>query len=312
MSFREKTLHIALGYTCNNNCIFCMESREGRFATVKNVSVQDHKQTLLYSSKLFDRVVFTTGEPTLNKDLHELIAYAKELRYKEIYIVTNGRRLSSGKYFNSLIERGLNGVSISIHAHNPELHDKLTRTKDSFDQTVRGLKNAMELRRARKLKSFNINTTLTKLNYDNIDKMYRFFIEFNPDLIVMNFFSPKADAKSKSKLLMPKYSDVVDNLRQLYKDDDKRFLLVDFPPCTLKDMLSQLGSIEDYHINTENSGLSDETGYGDYYTEDIRGSRPSNDKCRVCIMNTRCHGFPKEYIDLYGDEEIKPIEDNNH
>jgi len=86
---RNKTLQITLGYSCNNNCSFCTEDRNNR-AAKKNTPIEFYKKIIKDSAKKFKTIIFTHGEPTLNKNLPELIRYAKEFSYPRISLVSNG------------------------------------------------------------------------------------------------------------------------------------------------------------------------------------------------------------------------------
>ncbi len=61
--------------------------------------------------------------------------------------MTNGRRLSHLPYAALLAKSGMNRFYISIHGHTKKLHEGLTRTPDSFEQTVAGLDTVARLKR---------------------------------------------------------------------------------------------------------------------------------------------------------------------
>lgn len=77
-----KTLHISAGYTCNNACLFCMESdKESRYRIVKNFIATKHMYHEIDKHKNVKKVAFSRGEPTLNPNLAEYVAYAKNSCY---------------------------------------------------------------------------------------------------------------------------------------------------------------------------------------------------------------------------------------
>lgn len=294
----EKTLHMTIGYCCNNNCIFCMENREAR-AKIKGIPLSEFKEILIESVKKFNRVVFTFGEPTLNKNLLELISYAKDSGYSEISLITNGRLLSYRKFCDDLIKNGLNMIGVSIHGHNKNLHESLTRTPKSFEQTCKGLDNIQKLRQKGALKNFTINTTIIKINFHYLSEIYDFFIKFNPDQIIFNMFNPKDEAKKRFNLLMPRYSEVMKIIKKLYLEKKKKFVLIDFPPCVSGGMISQLGHIEDYHFK---EGHLDEN----YKTESLKGKMKLQ-RCKGCKLNNICQGISSVYIKNFGKEEFQPL-----
>ncbi|MBU4449766.1 MAG: glutamate racemase, partial [Actinobacteria bacterium] len=70
--------------------------------------------------------------------------------------------------------------SFSIHGHTPELHDSLTRSKGSFEQTKQGIKNLIEL-----AQPISTNTVVVKQNYKYLAKITEFLSNCEVKLIVV-------------------------------------------------------------------------------------------------------------------------------
>jgi radical SAM protein with 4Fe4S-binding SPASM domain len=159
-------MDLAITYRCNNKCLHCYAGgpRETKELTTH--------EWLLVIDKLFElgipHVVFTGGEPTLRDDLPSLIAHTQEVGLVS-GLVTNGRKLKDETYFKSLIDAGLDHVQITIESNNPKVHDKITGVEGSWDETVRGLKNAI----ASPIYTLS-NTTLNQYNVEDILKTVDF------------------------------------------------------------------------------------------------------------------------------------------
>ena len=136
---REQRVHILTGAVCNNNCIFCMEEdRDARYVT--NSATSDATvRWILSQHERYEEVCFTSGEPTTNRRLPLWVTMAKTAGARCISVMTNGRALSYERYTRMLIARGMNRFYVSIHGHTKKLHEGLTRTPGSFEQTVGGL-----------------------------------------------------------------------------------------------------------------------------------------------------------------------------
>lgn len=97
---RIKTLNWHIIKACNMQCKFCY----ARFAEIKEprVSEAEGRQILeaLAASKLFRKINFAGGEPTLIPELPSYIRYAKELGF-EVSMVTNGSFLTK-KYLEKI------------------------------------------------------------------------------------------------------------------------------------------------------------------------------------------------------------------
>ncbi len=150
-------MDLALTYRCNNDCAHCYNARSRRYP---EISTQEWKDIL---DRLWEvgipHIVFTGGEPTLRKDLPELIAHA-EHNGQITGINTNGRRLKDPRYVQSLVDAGLDHVQITLESHLPKIHDAMVHSDGAWLDTVAGLKNVLETRLF-----VMTNTTLLEDNY---------------------------------------------------------------------------------------------------------------------------------------------------
>jgi radical SAM protein with 4Fe4S-binding SPASM domain len=136
-------MDLALTYRCNDDCAHCYNARSRDFP---EMPASDWKRVL---NQLWDlgipHVVFTGGEPTLRDDLPELVAHAQQLG-QICGLNTNARRLSDPAFLQRLVEAGLDHVQITLESHDSEIHDAMVRRKGAWNQTVQGLKNALDSR----------------------------------------------------------------------------------------------------------------------------------------------------------------------
>ena len=144
---QRERVHVSVGAVCNNNCIFCMEEdRDGRCVT-NSAMTDDRVRWVLEQSRGAEEVCFTSGEPTTRAELPSFVATARTMGYPRISVMTNGRRLGHVPYATRLVKAGVNRFYVSIHGPTKQLHDGLTRTPGSFDQTVAGLDSVTRLKR---------------------------------------------------------------------------------------------------------------------------------------------------------------------
>jgi radical SAM protein with 4Fe4S-binding SPASM domain len=142
-------------------------------------------------------VTFTGGEPTLRDDLPPLLQYAQNSGLVS-GLITNGRKLSDKGYVKSLADAGLDFVQITVESHIPEVHDKMTCSPGSWNETVEGLRNALESKIY-----VSTNTTLTRLNVDGALET----MEFLKNLGVKSFccnsliYSGRGESSSKELAL---------------------------------------------------------------------------------------------------------------
>lgn len=136
-------MDLALTYRCNNACAHCYNARARNYP---ELSTEQWKTILDGLWKIgIPHIVFTGGEPTLRDDLAELIRHA-ESNGQITGINTNGRRLKDANYLQSLLDAGLDHVQITFESYIPEIHDQMVCHTGAWEETLEGLKNAIDSR----------------------------------------------------------------------------------------------------------------------------------------------------------------------
>ena len=134
-------MDLALTYRCNNDCHHCYNARPRNYP---ELTTGKWKQILDRLWQLgIPHVVFTGGEPTLRKDLPELIAHA-EANGQITGLNTNGRRLKDPEYVHKLVQAGLDHVQITFESHEPGVHDQMVNANGAWEQTNAGLQNVLD------------------------------------------------------------------------------------------------------------------------------------------------------------------------
>lgn len=150
---------IDVTYRCNYNCPYCyvgcspdVNHRELSKEEIFNVIDELVKLDVLV-------LCLCGGEPTLRRDLFDIIQYANE-RGIDVNMVTNGS-LISDNFASKLAESGIAAVQVSLDGSKPEIMEKL-RPKGSYNRAINAIKNLTE---------YGIPTVVsfcsTKLNIDD-------------------------------------------------------------------------------------------------------------------------------------------------
>ena len=134
-------LMVDLTHRCNMECANCY---------LPNREIPDMDVTKFYDflRKLPKRVIVRLigAEPTIRNDLPDIIKNVKRCGH-QVSVTTNGLRLSSRKYVQSLKESGLRMVLISMNgAADPDVYAVLDRGREYAEMKYNALKNAMEAR----------------------------------------------------------------------------------------------------------------------------------------------------------------------
>ena len=292
----EKKIALILGYECNNNCRFCYcANKKNKF---KPISTSQAKKIL---EKAIERgcsfVDFNGGEPTIRKDIFELVAYAKDLGFKTIAITTNGRMFSYKKFAEKMVKCGLNHAVFSIHGHKAELHDYLTRCKGSFVQATKGLKNLKEINPDIYICT---NTTITRINYKFLPQIAENNIKLGANGCEFIFVHPRGNALREVAPFIPKTIEIGK------KYDINHFHFRYFPLCYMvgfENYLSELVALfalREEHIGPEFEDLNVEKGRKEI-------GRVKGPQCKACKYYSICEGIFREYAERRGFKELVPV-----
>jgi MoaA/NifB/PqqE/SkfB family radical SAM enzyme len=101
------------------------------------------------------QLTFTGGEPTLRKDLVELVRHAE---WHVTRLNTSGINLSA-ELCKQLEKANLDGVQVTLHSDDHQIHDALVGKLGAWVQTVQGIQNALQAGL-----SVSVNTPLVKMN----------------------------------------------------------------------------------------------------------------------------------------------------
>lgn len=320
---RKDRLHISIGAICNNNCIFCMEEdREGRYIN-NSAMTKDRVRWMLEGHRGAEEVCFTSGEPTTREDLPLFVAWAKELGFRRISIMTNGRRLGHFPYAVALARAGMNRFYISIHGHTKRLHEGLTRTPESFEQTVAGLGSIAKLKRYGV--ELHTSTVITDRNLPHMLHIYRFLREQGVDQVVFNVMQANGRADTYFERIFPKYTNIAAEFRRFLDEvgeERPMAFLVDIPLCTTTEIPDfNRGYVERYlHYDAEEQvpldvGKQPERaakgrgrGLVLITREDLDDAeRVKREECRSCRYEPQCEGVWKNYLRRYGWEEFEAV-----
>lgn len=285
-------IEIVTGFACNNFCKFC------------SVGNRDFNKTTDVVKKEIDEAVaehprelnFTGGEPTIRRDIVELISYAKE-KMQEIRITTNGRMLSYPEFTKTLVDAGLTGAIFSIHSHRAGIHDYLTSVKGCFEQATKGMKNLSE-----HSGNISINTVINSMNYKNLPDLAKMLLKFNISSLCLIY--PTIDGNLLDNMhLLPKYSDVSKKVVEtidLVNAQGIPIWALNLPACFLPGF-EKLSSIMKMKTKMYWPDMKTDLDVKKYENT----IKP--EQCDGCKLRKICPGIPKKYAEKHGSSEVTPV-----
>ena len=271
---------------CNSNCIMCPDSDIVR-NTRENPDIKKLLEQVECIPNDTKHITITGGEPGLLRDnLLKLLEKCKiDLPDTEFLLLTNGRIFSDENFtkkFKENIPRNIR-IAVPIYADNEKLHDEITRAKESFKQTVIGIKRLIE----RDI-DVEIRIVVLKKNYQYLEDIAKFITKEFPRAKIVNIMALEMTGnayKNKGQVWI--------NFEEIKKYLYKACVtiiragiitnLYNFPLCNLDERLYSIAhkSITDYKVR---------------YKE----------QCEECLAKENCGGFFNSTIHIK-DIKVKPI-----
>ncbi|UCC91781.1 MAG: radical SAM protein, partial [Candidatus Aenigmatarchaeota archaeon] len=281
----RKKVEIVTGFLCNNHCKFC------------SVGERRINRPLEEIKREIDRAVeeepyeinLTGGEPTIRKDIFELISYARK-KVNIVRITTNGRLLYYEWFAKKLVEAGLTGAIFSLHSSDAKTHDYLTSVKGSFGQLMKGMENLSKI-----VEDISVKTVVNTLNYKQLPAMVKKTIDrFKVKTYCLIY--PTIDGIIVGHTeLMPRYENVrpyVHRALEVVREKNRVGWVLNVPPCFLDKEEQNCGTMK---LNTIMYWPDMRT---DLDKKKLEG-KIKIDKCKGCELRENCPGIPSDYYELH-------------
>jgi len=208
-------LNIPVNFFCNQKCFFCSEGDKWEFKHLKwNEDSIVYKLLEEWKWKFY-QAMFTSWEPTLNKNIWKYIAKAKKLWYERIWIITNWTQLYKDDLRKEILVAWLNEITLSIHWSNAIIHEKNIWVKWIYDKVLLGL---IKLRKDSKDIKINISMVLNRYNlFDLYNSIFK-YQKLGIDIFLVNTMRPDWYWKDKMKEVSIKYMDFVSYINNLSEE----------------------------------------------------------------------------------------------
>ncbi len=318
---------IALTYRCNNRCTFCYASAPDRGHNVPEMTTEQVTRviTKIVEQAKVPTISFTGGEPTLRRDLAELVAFAKSVKMR-VNLITNGIRCADENFVGQLKDAGLDSAQVSLEAADAAVHNRVVGNPQAFYKTVQGIKN---------LKAAGIhthtNTTINRYNREHLPELIDFLTDLKQEYLSMNMVirtggaikAEEAKAAGEPEIGYLEIGDLVLELKQHAEARGMRFVWYSpVPYCLFNPAQHGLGSqscaAADGLLSVNPAGdvlpcSSFEQGIGNLLHEDFdaiwqtrtakywRRKEFLPPDCRGCDLANLCCGACPLYWDAAGD-----------
>lgn len=287
-------------YICNNDCLICFAGDRKR-VIAKPSPLKQLKSFIGKNYRSHRYIDIAGGEPTLYKELPDLIRYCKD-KGLVVRMFSNCRRFKDTAFTEEIVKTELDYVIVDFHSHHPSVHDRMTQRRGSFSETLKGLENL----KSSGFKNISAMLIIHKLNYKGILQTIRFMVSlgvithFNIHSLII-----QGSAFKNKEGLGIRLSNIAPFLEEAFvylEGKGERFSIGSFPICLFSKKFRKYFYNLRYHLDCKN-----------YLTGAARGGIGLGlaGRCVDCQIKRCCPGTWHPYFHLFGDNELKPQKEIN-
>lgn len=276
-----RQLELDVTHACNNNCDFCAvgpKSGSDRLPDDLVARIETGRR------QGAEALWLDGGEPTLHPQLIGLVRVARRLGYREVGLITNGRRLAYDTYTRALLASGLTRLTVSIHAATASLHDRMVGVEGAHAQSLEGLRRARDL--AGGDLDLAVRMTVTRDNAGEQVDLAGLVHAEGIGRLEIGYVLPSGPGSTRRA---PEVESAVQcTIRALRSWSEKLELLVlDLPPCLLEGHEAHVAVDPDVLRRGRAHAGIDAVDWGTWRA----GRRQHAPECEPCPHRSRCGGF---------------------
>jgi len=200
---RHSTLiEIEVTQRCNLRCPVCFMSAEAAPPDPPLVQIEGIYANVLAKAGGQTSIQLTGGEPTLRKDLPEIVRAGRKAGFAAIEVNTNGLVISRKPAFlHELVEAGTTGIYLQFDGLTPEVYSQI-RGNDILSDKLQAIQNCRDAG----IQVVLAMTIIAGVNQDQIGEVLNFALE-NLDVVAgvalqPAFISGRFDVQSSRRLTM--------------------------------------------------------------------------------------------------------------
>lgn len=290
---------------CNNRCGFCttgwVNAEDGaKLSHVPRDVIRGQLQRAFESGAR--RALFQGGEPTVRRDLGDLLSDAHAIGYQATTIFTNARMAASRAGARWLTAMNVTWFQVSIQGGTAEAHDTSVGATGAFEQTVAGTRRLLALGQRVK-----VNAVLTRHLLDTLGAFAELMIALGPEEVGLDTVKPSGafgEERASFADLVPALGPHRAAIRDAVLAMDAAGLvarLTSFPPCLAPGAEHLVSEEAETTLTHQTSGVSvNKLAWK-------RAMQRKPESCAACAYDATCGGVYVPYAELHGTDELSPI-----
>ncbi|HEY8429274.1 MAG TPA: radical SAM protein [Sandaracinaceae bacterium] len=274
-------------FSCNQACRFCFVSTH--LPAARDEAIVAAIERAAAAGRV---ITFSGGEPTLCADLVRYVRLARSLSALPIVLETNATRLGDGTLARELVEAGLDEVFVSLHGASAEVSDTITCAPGTFEATRRGIDRLHETGIR-----LQINFVICQANAHELPAWVDLLASRWPRAHgTVSFVAPSTDLVPRDRALVPRYGEVLPVLAEAVARAKERGVplggfesMCGIPLCLVPRELDEYFALSEIPPGFD------------------AGEFVKAAACAECDLASRCYGVRRGYVELHGDEELRPV-----
>ncbi len=268
---------------CNQNCTYCDARRsQDDPAWVRRTAVEARIRAAVSGGA--QQIILTGGEPTLRRDLPDLVGLTRALGIEHVVLETNA---ASGIDPRALAERGLTAVSVNLSGDGPWL-DEVTRDPGGFEATCRGIDGWIDAVIDVDVQAALVTSTIARMPELPAFLQRRFGRRVRTLFLIVPTHAPDA-----SELIDFDRAGAV--IREVEARARRAGLALKMAPGSGPPPCVHGGDPRVAHLYSFTPGAS------------ARADHAFLPTCEPCVVRDRCPGFPRELLARTGPPATTPI-----
>lgn len=277
ISGNQKTIIIT--ELCNSKCLMCLGSLKKNITYSKEKVFESIDEFIDGSEEV---IQLSGGEPTIRSDLKQILLKIKENNPNaSIQLNTNGRMFYYESFLDNIKDH-FDSVLTEIHGPNSNIHDEITQSKGSFNQTIKGINNLIK-----ENKKVTIIILINKINYKHLEEISELINNFENVSVQFKYTWFVNNAKNNFEKLFIKVTNIAPYLQKAIDKLNHNFSIKYFPICIFNK------KYYDYVLKES-------------FVIDKREKKP-NSECKICKYKEKCNGIWVNYPSKLKKSEFTPI-----
>jgi len=272
-------------FACNQDCSFCFVSTH-----LPAPSLPVVLGAIEEAAARGARVVLSGGEPTLHPSLLEIVRHAKRVSEYPVQLQTNAVLCADGTLAEDLREAGLDEVFVSLHGATAATSEAITRAPGTYERTLRGLDRLHATGM-----SITVNFVTCASNMGELVALVGQCAGRWPRArLNVSFVAPATDLVPTDEQTIPRLTHVLAHVFAAEEAAETLGVSIGgfasmcgMPRCLVPERISASWTSVQQGLN--------------------RGEFVHPTPCRQCAARTSCLGLRRRYLEMYGDEELRPM-----